>query len=232
MRRHGAGFTLIELVLAMALLGTMMLLLYSGLAFSLRSWDAGEANGRRTADRRIGENFLRRELAELFPMRWKDDDASRSRSMGSANKLSSSRRAPRESPGRACRWWRSRSTTGTRRERHLVMRRAMPDDEQKSFAPLESVQPTLLIAGVDSVTFEYFGAENDFNAPSGPTAGSGPTGCRDGPPANSRDRRAAARDDRAPEPGRGSRMPRERVPAQLPPEAHVRRAQRGVAWSS
>ena len=56
----------------MALLGAMMLLLYSGLAFALRSWDAGDANGRRTADRRIGENFLRRELSELFPMRWKD----------------------------------------------------------------------------------------------------------------------------------------------------------------
>ena len=54
---------------------------------------------------------------------------------------------------------------GGSRARNLVMRRAMPDDEQKSFAPLESVQPTLLIAGVDSVTFEYFGAENDFNAP-------------------------------------------------------------------
>jgi hypothetical protein len=51
------------------------------------------------------------------------------------------------------------------RTRNLVMRRAMPDDEQKSFAPLETAQPTVLIAGVDSATFEYFGAENDFTAP-------------------------------------------------------------------
>jgi len=72
MTRRQRGFTLIELVVAMALLGTMMLLLYSGLSFSVRSWDAGDVNGRRTADRRIGENFLRRELSELFPMRWKE----------------------------------------------------------------------------------------------------------------------------------------------------------------
>ncbi|MGZ5083623.1 MAG: PulJ/GspJ family protein, partial [Usitatibacter sp.] len=44
MRSH-AGFTLIELVVAMALLATMMVLMYSGLTFSLRGWDAGAANG-------------------------------------------------------------------------------------------------------------------------------------------------------------------------------------------
>ena len=34
--RRARGFTLIEMVVAMALLGTMMLLLYSGLTFGLR----------------------------------------------------------------------------------------------------------------------------------------------------------------------------------------------------
>ncbi|HEX7403884.1 MAG TPA: prepilin-type N-terminal cleavage/methylation domain-containing protein, partial [Usitatibacter sp.] len=70
--RSQRGFTLIELVVATALLGTMMVLMYSGLTFSLRGWDAGAASGQRIADRRIGENFLRRELSEIFPMRWKD----------------------------------------------------------------------------------------------------------------------------------------------------------------
>src|SRR5438552_1865807 len=66
-----AGFTLIEVVVAMALLATIMMLLSSGLTFALRSWDAGDANGRRVADRRLGENFMRREMTELFPLRWK-----------------------------------------------------------------------------------------------------------------------------------------------------------------
>ncbi|HEY4999695.1 MAG TPA: prepilin-type N-terminal cleavage/methylation domain-containing protein, partial [Usitatibacter sp.] len=66
------GFTLIELVVATALLATMMVLMYSGLTFALKGWDAGAASGQRIADRRIGENFLRRELSEIFPMRWKD----------------------------------------------------------------------------------------------------------------------------------------------------------------
>src|SRR5881392_549927 len=72
MRRRAAGFTLVEVVVAMALLATVMVLLYSGLTFALRSWDAGDANGRKVADRRLGENFMRREMTELFPMRFKN----------------------------------------------------------------------------------------------------------------------------------------------------------------
>ena len=73
--KRSAGFTLVEVVIAMALLAAIMVMLYSGLTFALRSWDAGDANGRRVADRRLGENFLRRELTELLPMRWKDATA-------------------------------------------------------------------------------------------------------------------------------------------------------------
>ena len=87
MTGRAAGFTMIELVVAMALLGMMMVLMYSGLSFSLRSWDAGESNGRRTADRRIGEGFLRRELAQLFPMRFKDPMAVKVAFVGEPGKL-------------------------------------------------------------------------------------------------------------------------------------------------
>ena len=69
------GFTLIELVVAVTLLGVMMLLLYSGLTFAMRSWDAAEVAGGRATDQRIGVNFLRRELGETFPMRWKEPTA-------------------------------------------------------------------------------------------------------------------------------------------------------------
>ena len=50
-----------------------------------------------------------------------------------------------------------------RKSRHLTMRRAMPDDEAKDFAPLDRAEPTVLIADVESVTFAYFGSENDFS---------------------------------------------------------------------
>ena len=166
-RSAQSGFTLIELVVAMALLGTMMVLLYSGLSFSLRSWDAGEVNGRRVADRRIGENFLRRELSELFPMRWKDAMMLRFAFDGQAQRLRfvSSRPAGISLGGLALVGLEIEQEPGPGRVRNLVMRRAMPDEDAKDFTPLDRAERTVLIAGLDSVAFDYFGAENDFTQP-------------------------------------------------------------------
>jgi general secretion pathway protein J len=155
MMRSQRGFTLIELVVAMALLATMMLLLYSGLTFSLRGWDAGDASGRRAVDRRIGENFLRRELSELFPMRWKEPTMVKFAFQGEKERVKfvSSRPAGITQAGLSLVGLEVQDEGRGGRRRNLVMRRAMPDDEAKSFAPLDAAEPFVLIAGVDSVAF-------------------------------------------------------------------------------
>jgi general secretion pathway protein J len=161
------GFTLIEVVLAMVLLATMMVLLYSGIAFALRSWDAADVAGRGTADRRIGENFLRRELTELFPMRWKDAMAVKVAFTGDPNRMRFvSTRPVGASLGGLSLVNVEVEGDARRRQRHLVMRRAMPDDEATDFGPLDKAeQPVILVTHVDSAVFSYFGAENDFTEP-------------------------------------------------------------------
>jgi general secretion pathway protein J len=164
-RTKAAGFTLIELVVAMAILGIMMLLIYSGLTFALRSWDAGDAVGRTAADRRIGEAFVRRELGELFPMRFKDPMKLRIAFEGARERMRfvSSRAAGVSSGGLSL---VSLEMQGDSRSgRNFVMRRAMPDEAADSFEPVEAAEPSIILAGVESVQFEYFGAENDFTDP-------------------------------------------------------------------
>jgi general secretion pathway protein J len=164
--RSQRGFTLIELVVATALLGTMMVLMYSGLSFSLRGWDAGAANGERIADRRIGENFLRRELSEIFPMRWKDPMVLRLAFEGETQRVRFVSSRPADVTGGGLSLVGLEVEAGAdSRDRSLVMRRAMPDDDAKDFGPLDRARGTVILAGVDSVAFSYFGAENDFTDP-------------------------------------------------------------------
>jgi len=157
------GFTLVELVIAMALLGAMMVLLYSGLTFGLRGWDAADANGRRTADRRIAFNFLRREIGETFPMRFKDSMTLKMAFEGRENSLRfvSSRPAGISASGLSLVGLQVEEGAD-RRARNLVMRRAMPDDAAKDFGPLDKAETSILFEGIDSVAFQYYGSENDF----------------------------------------------------------------------
>ncbi|HEX3096507.1 MAG TPA: prepilin-type N-terminal cleavage/methylation domain-containing protein [Usitatibacter sp.] len=166
-RRRQSGFTLIELVVALVLLGAMMSLLYSGLTFALRSWDAGDANGRRAADRRLGENFLRRELSETFPMRWKDATALRYAFDGQDQVLRfvSTRAAGVAQGGLALVQVDVEADPKDPKAKNLVMRRAVAAGDVADFSSLDRVDPTLLVENVDAVAFSYFGSENDFVEP-------------------------------------------------------------------
>jgi general secretion pathway protein J len=165
--KRESGFTLIEMVVAMTILGVMLGLLYQGLTFALRSWDASDVNGRLAMDRRIGENFLRREVSELFPMRWKDPVTLKLAFDGDSKRLRfvSARPAGISTGGLALVSVEVAEDARNPREHNLVMRRAMPDDEQVDFRPLDKAEPSVLIANIDSVQFAYFGAENDFADP-------------------------------------------------------------------
>ena len=159
-----------------------MLMLYSGLTFALRGWDAGDTNGRRTADRQVATNFLRRELAELFPMRFKDPMTLKFAFEGKAEHAALRLVARR----RAFRPWAlslvgiavEDSPDGSRR-RDLVMRRAMPDDDAKDFGPLDRAERTVLFEDVERVSFAATSAPRTTSPiRPGSMRGSSPGACR------------------------------------------------------
>lgn len=165
MRRAQAGFTLIEIVIALALLATMLAMAWSGVSFALRSWDAGANQGHRTADARLSQNFLRRELSELFPMRFKDAMTLKYAFEAGPDHLRfvSTRPAGLSSGGLSLVGLAVEQGEG--RTRNLVMRRAPPDDAAKDFGPLERAEGTVLISNVESVVFSYFGSTSDVEQP-------------------------------------------------------------------
>ena len=65
------GFTLLETLVGLTLLGIMLILIYSTLSIGLRAWDTGEKRVTEASHQRVVQSFLRRELGQLFPVRWR-----------------------------------------------------------------------------------------------------------------------------------------------------------------
>jgi general secretion pathway protein J len=165
-RAAQGGFTLIELVLAVALLAAMLGMAWSGLSFALRSWDVGAGSGHRAADARLSENFLRRELMQVFPMRWKDPRQLKFAFEGEKDRLRFVSARPPDVTGGGLSLVALDVEAGPEAgSKRLLMRRAPPDDEAKDFSPLDAADPIVLLSDLREIQFEYFGSEGDVNDP-------------------------------------------------------------------
>jgi len=65
------GFTLLEVLIAMTLLGVMMVLIFGALRVSVRSWESGEQQAAQVSQLLVLHNFLRSHLTRMKP--WEDD---------------------------------------------------------------------------------------------------------------------------------------------------------------
>ncbi|MGH8531420.1 MAG: prepilin-type N-terminal cleavage/methylation domain-containing protein [Gammaproteobacteria bacterium] len=71
-RCAGGGFTLVELLLALALTGLIMVALYSGLRVGTRASDAAETRAAMTEDQRAVAGFISRHVSRTYPLVWLD----------------------------------------------------------------------------------------------------------------------------------------------------------------
>jgi general secretion pathway protein J len=65
------GFTLLELVIGITLLGFILALLFGGFRLAANSWDAVETRVERTNDEQLARGLVRRLLAQTQPLHWK-----------------------------------------------------------------------------------------------------------------------------------------------------------------
>lgn len=68
---RGRGFTLLELLIGMTLLGFLLALLFGGFRLAAQSWDAVEVRVEDTNDEQLARALVRRLLTQLQPVRWK-----------------------------------------------------------------------------------------------------------------------------------------------------------------
>ena len=177
MKKQSSGFTLLETILAIALLALMMAMIYAALTVGLRAWDAGEARVTAASNWRTVEHFLRREMGQIFPTRWRgvptpyvafEGETTRLRYVTTLNLD-----AALQNGATAGLQWAELTLDGDK----LMLNRQAFDNQAQNFEGLLSassttpsqqtstIAPVKLMDNIVSISIEYFGADNDNAEP-------------------------------------------------------------------
>ena len=152
------GFTLLEMMIALALLSLMLVVLFGGLRLGARSWDAAEAKLGRVGDCLLIQDFIRRQLQQAKPvLRNSQDKRVEIAFEGDFERLSFIAPLPiRRGQGGLYSF-----SLAVDEDEQLTIR-YYPFDETADEIPDESkIDQEILLDNVAEITFEYFGTVDD-----------------------------------------------------------------------
>lgn len=164
--KRSCGFTLIELLLGLALLALMMLMISASLTFAIRSWDTGDARITEAAHLRVVDTFLRRELGEVFPVRWRGIPESKIAFDGGQQEIKfvTSLNIDAAAGDGGLQWGHislGADEKNGERFTSLFIQRGRFDQFAKEWSDLAETKPVRLVEHVKQLEIQYFGAEND-----------------------------------------------------------------------
>jgi general secretion pathway protein J len=157
------GFTLIELVIAMSLLGLILVSLFSGLRLASRSWDAGAVRAEKSNEMRLVQDFIRRAIAQTHPIIWQEATGQPRLSFdGKPHALAFTALLPARA-GIGGIYLMKLELRDTRQGKELLLRRRLyrPDGHVKE----DGAETTVLVEGVAVLAFGYYGSENSNDPP-------------------------------------------------------------------
>lgn len=169
MTQRERGFTLLEMLLGLALLALMMVLIYSSLNFGLRAWNTGDARVTEASHLRIVDQFLRRELGQVFPVRWRGIPDSKIAFEGGRAEMRfvTTLNIGAATGAGGLQWghlWLASDEKDGERFTTLYLKRERFDTAAKGWEDLTGdakIKPVKLVTHVKSMEIDYFGAEND-----------------------------------------------------------------------
>ena len=160
-RRPDRGFTLVELLVAMTLIGLMFVALFGGLRFGARVWEAGVERSAEFAEVEVTQALLRRQLDQLLPLPGLEEQDQEITFQGEQERLVFTAPAPTQFGLGGVYYFdlfAERADPG----RRLVLRwQLYRPDRDEPFNDEESDQRTLL-ENVESVEFSYYGDPEQF----------------------------------------------------------------------
>ena len=72
--RRAGGFTLLEVLVAVTVMGLILTAAFGALRLGSRSWEAGITRATETEERRSVASVLQRQFAQALPLTWPEND--------------------------------------------------------------------------------------------------------------------------------------------------------------
>jgi general secretion pathway protein J len=166
-RARQRGFTLLELLVAITLLGVLMAALFGALRLGARVWETGEDRLDASARVQVVQDFLRQQLGQTVPLTAITDDPRASGAMlfaGEREGLRFVSLLPAHLGGGASLLELALRQPASDEPGDLVLRMRPLDLTGDRLAPA-AMEERVLIAGIESLELAYFGAERPAAVP-------------------------------------------------------------------
>lgn len=156
-RRPDAGFTLVELTIALVLLALIASLLYGSLSLAGNSWNRGEAKVQQTDEMRLTETFLRRTLSAQHPLRFQKVVDKPMYFLGLRDSLAYAAAMPGRAGGGM--YYFRVAVVPNGDSSRLTLSRVIPDFAALRLPEFDGADYSVLAAGIATVQFGYFGRD-------------------------------------------------------------------------
>jgi len=166
-RSRSAGFTLVELTIALVLLALLGAVLFGSLNLAGTSLDRGEEKVDATSGMRLAQAFLRSNLEEQHPLRMRKIVELPLLFSGERDELRYAAPLPARVQGGGMWYYRLAINTNDTRS-PLVLERALPDLNETKMPEFRDAERSVLAQDIAEIRIGYFGRDagaNDANEP-------------------------------------------------------------------
>jgi general secretion pathway protein J len=150
-----SGFTLVEVVIAFALLALLTTMLFAGFRYATRASDTGIARNELHEDMRRSQDFLRQHVEEMLPLRYQKELGKPLRFRGESSRIVYIAPVISRIAEGGVLWWEL-ALQGEGDKRKLALRRAPFTGDESEPPAFEPQNESTLAQGVQTIKISYY----------------------------------------------------------------------------